>query len=253
MKKVRGYVAAAAILLVIAAVFRFVMVGYKFLDLCFAGLAVLILMYMGLKLLAEKHPKGAGRVRNALTACVVLGLAAVIATEGYIVSQVLTAKKGETREDYAVVLGAGVNGTVPSRALWARLRAAEKFAAERPQAILILSGGQGPGEDISEAQCMANWLTQHGVAPERLVLEDRSTSTAENLTFSLEKLRELGAGEENVCIITGGYHIARAKLMALDLGYASVTARPASTGYPVLEFNYYLRECAGIWWYLITS
>ena len=99
---------------------------------------------------------------------------------------------------------------------------------------------------------MANWLTQRGVEPERLILEDRSTSTKENLTFSREILRSLGAENERVCVITAGYHLARAELMAEDLGYRSLNRKAAPPGYPLLELNYYLREIPAVWWYLLT-
>ncbi len=252
MKKVRGTLVAASVLLVLAGFFKFAMLGYSFLSLCLAGCAALTLCYMGLDLLSAKHPKVARRLKTVLTSALALGAIALAATETVIVAQRLNARASGKPENYAVVLGAGVNGTAPSRALRTRLEAAQRFAGENPQAVLILSGGKGPGEDISESRCMFDWLTAHGVAPERLIMEDRSTNTVENLIFSREKLRELGAEGENVTVITGGYHIARARLMAADLGYPSTTARPAYSGYPVLELNYYLREAPAIWWYMMT-
>ena len=85
-----------------------------------------------------------------------------------------------------VVLGAHVKGDVPSKALELRLKAALKYARENEDTTLILSGGQGFGEDITEAKCMENYLTAHGISQELLVLEEKSTSTKENLKFSDE-------------------------------------------------------------------
>ena len=252
MKKYARYWVPIVILLVLAAFFQFAMIGYRFLPVCFGGAAALILCYMLLRLLSAKHEKAASALRGFLNVCVVIGFLAVFVTEGYVVAERINARPGETRERYAVVLGAGVNGTVPSRALRVRLDTALKFANENPDAVLVLSGGQGAGEDISEARCMFTWLTARGVDASRLILEDRSTSTEENLTFARRVLAELGAKNENATVITGGYHIARARLMAADLGYPSTTARAAYSGYPVLELNYYLREVPAIWWYLLT-
>ncbi len=74
--------------------------------------------------------------------------------------------------DYLVVLGAGVNGRTPSLSLLNRLTAAEAWLQDNPNGKAILSGGQGPGEDISEAGAMYQWLTEHGIAAERLYKEE---------------------------------------------------------------------------------
>lgn len=247
--KARKYWIPAGISAVLGLFFRFGLVGYGFLGLCFLALAVLILVFMGLGLLARRHEKTAKRLKTALFIVLSVFFLAAAATEGYVVSKAADDSGGEK---YAVVLGAGVNGTTPSLSLHRRLEAASEYLRENPDAVLILSGGQGPGEDISEAQCMFNWLTQRGADPERLLLEDRSTSTRENLTFTREILLSQGAGGEKVCVITAGYHLARAELMAEDLGYGDVSAKAAPAGYPLLELNYYLREIPALWWYLLT-
>lgn len=113
--------------------------------------------------------------------------------------------------DYAVVLGAKVNGEVPSMSLQHRLDAALAYALEQTHVRLILSGGQGSGEDISEAEAMRRYLTENGIAEERLIIEDQSTSTYENLAFSLEKI---DAEINGLTIITSDYHLARAKWLA---------------------------------------
>lgn len=250
MKKYSGYLILAAIFTVLALFFLFALAGYGFLGLCFFGLAVLTLLYMGLRALAEKRKRPARILKIVLTCAVAVGLTAACATEAFVVSRTLAS--GEGGGACAVVLGAGVDGTVPSLSLRARLEAALRYAGENPGAVLILSGGKGGGENISEAQCMYDWLTGHGVDPGRLILEERSTSTRENLTFSLELLGELGMEPERVTVITAGYHIARAEMMAEDLGYRETKARAAHTNLPILELNYYLREIPAIWWYLLT-
>ena len=87
--------------------------------------------------------------------------------------------------DYLIVLGAHVDGTRLTLALLERTRRALQYLKENPRTIAVLSGGRGSGEQISEAQAMFHYLTAHGIPKERLILEDRSVNTKENLAFSL--------------------------------------------------------------------
>ncbi len=244
-----AYLVLTALCVVMGLFFSFALVGYSFLGLCFFALAALIVAFWGLKALKKRHEKAAKGLKTALLIVLTVLFVAAAVTEGYIVSKAAGDTGGEK---YAIVLGAGVNGTVPSLSLSKRLEAALAFAQDEPEAVLILSGGQGPGEDVSEAQCMFDWLTARGVDPERLKLEERSTDTRENLTFSREILKDLGAENARVCLITAGYHLARAGLMAEDLGYTEVVPLAAPAAYPFLELNYYLREIPAIWWYLLN-
>ena len=79
-----------------------------------------------------------------------------------------------------IVLGAGVNGTEPSLSLRTRLDAALDYLTANPDIPAVLTGGRGYGETITEAQCMYDYLTERGVEPERLILEDAASNTAEN-------------------------------------------------------------------------
>lgn len=113
----------------------------------------------------------------------------------------------------AVVLGCGVNGEKPSYMLQKRIDTAYNYLTENPQAVCILSGGKGDGENISEARCMYNALTEIGIAPERLYLEETSTTTAENMQYSKQILTEKGLGD-TVVLITTDFHQFRAGLLA---------------------------------------
>ena len=117
----------------------------------------------------------------------------------------------------AVVLGCGVNGEKPSAMLNKRIDAAYDYLTENPQAVCILSGGKGDGENLSEARCMYNALTEKGIAPERLYLEENSTSTAENMQYSKQILTEKGLGD-TVVLITTDFHQFRAGLLAEKQG-----------------------------------
>ncbi len=112
-----------------------------------------------------------------------------------------------------IVLGCRVIDDQPCPMLARRCERAKKYLDSDDAAILILSGGKGSDEGISEAQAMYNYLTSLGVSPERLIKEDRSTTTLENMKYSKAILNEIGRGDEAV-IITTGFHQFRACIMA---------------------------------------
>ena len=146
--------------------------------------------------------------------------------------------------DAVVVLGAGVNGTQPSLSLYTRLNAALDYLEENPDIPAVLTGGKGYGEEVTEAQCMYDWLTARGVDPARLILEERAGNTAENFAFSRELLTEQGIdpAEDNVAVVTNDFHIARSRLIAARQGYGHAFGIPAQLPWRHLEVNYYLRE-----------
>lgn len=126
--------------------------------------------------------------------------------------------------DYAIVLGAKVKQDSLSLSLRYRLDAALAYANENPHVTLILSGGQGADEPMSEAEAMRRFLTDNGIEESRLILENASTSTYENLLFS-KKL--LPSGVDSITIISSDFHLARAQWIAgsLDLKSDVVAAQ----------------------------
>lgn len=127
--------------------------------------------------------------------------------------------------DYVVILGAKVNSEIPSLALQYRIDAAAEYAKENENTILIASGGQGPGEDITEAEAIRRELVRKGISESRIFLEDRSTSTYENIQFSKEFIPQdakLGI------IVTNDYHLYRSIQIARDAGL-KVEGLPAKT------------------------
>ena len=118
----------------------------------------------------------------------------------------------------AVVLGCAVKGTRPSRVLQERIDAATAYLQDNPQAVCILSGGQGRGEDISEAECMYRELVRAGIDADRLYLESESVNTRQNLEHSLKILQRLEQGEA-VTVISSDFHLYRGKWWAAKLGY----------------------------------
>lgn len=177
------------------------------------------------------------------------GLAAAgICTAGIFTGLVISAmrEKGEKGMDVIVVLGCQVKGRVPSRALSDRLEAAKTYMDSNPETVAVLSGSRGFGEEISEADCMISWLSQHGIASERLIPERRSTNTAENLEFSRRILEEKAGGKSlRVGIVTSNFHMYRSLRIAAKKGYCPVWGI-AAPGRSVLLPHYILREAAAI-------
>ena len=123
-----------------------------------------------------------------------------------------------------------------------RQRAAEYLNAH-PDIPAVLSGGQGNGENITEAECMRRQLTAMGIGESRLLLEERSTSTAENFAFSKELLRQAGIDPETavVAVVTNDFHCFRAHLIAQREGL-TVLDVPAEVPWLLLNANYDVRE-----------
>ena len=128
-------------------------------------------------------------------------------------------EKSEIEVDYLIILGARLYGEIPAPALLERLKISRDYLIENKDIKVIVSGGQGIDELIPEAHAMKKYLVDNGIEPDRIVVEDKSTSTYENLLYSLEILEEID-GRENlkILIATNKHHIFRAKLIAKRLG-----------------------------------
>lgn len=139
--------------------------------------------------------------------------------------------------EYAIILGAKVNGETPSLTLRYRLEEALSYAEKYPDVKFILSGGQGLDEDIAEGEAMRRFLVERGVAEERLLLEIESTSTYENILYSKKLLPE---DVVEVTIITSDFHLARARMIADNLDLKT-DALPAKTPQSV-QARHHIRE-----------
>lgn len=234
-------------LIILGTVFILFCPGYDFSGLFLLGLAALIPLYHGIDLVMLHHPPLGKGLRMCLTIFLVLFFLAMILTVVPIITSSLGT--GDGNASYVVVLGAGVNGTTPSRSLRERLDEAYVYLLEHPHTIAIVSGGQGPDESISEAECMSRYLLAKGISEDRIWQENQSTSTRENLLYSLELIRQnTGSTPEILAIVTSEYHLHRAQRFANALGVEAELI-PARTGILPLRWNYYLREIFSIWYY----
>lgn len=145
--------------------------------------------------------------------------------------------------DYIVVLGANLNADgSPKETLRYRLDEAAAYLEQSPETTCVVSGGQGPDEPCSEAESMARYLEAAGVDASRVILEDRSTTTAENLRFSAALLNSPDA---SVGVVTNDFHVLRATRIARRQGLTSVYGISAPTN-PLYLPQACVRECVAL-------
>lgn len=142
--------------------------------------------------------------------------------------------------DYIVVLGSGIIGKKVTPLLAARIERGMELLYSNPNAVLIMSGGQGPGEDIPESVAMAAYAVGKGVDAERIIMEQKSVSTEENLLFS-RKLMDKEAPK--IVIVTTAYHVFRALILAKQQGLKCVGFGAKTKWYFTL--NALIREFVG--------
>ena len=148
-----------------------------------------------------------------------------------------------------VVLGSKVSGTVPSADLWVRISTAAAYLKANPQVKCIVSGGKGAGELASEASVMREYLIKDGIDASRILIEDRSTTTVENLNNSLAIIEKNGLSHD-LAIVTDEYHQFRAGKTAVSLGADSSYAVSAQTPWYIFSACY-ARELLALTNYLI--
>lgn len=165
-----------------------------------------------------------------------MGLGLFVAVEGLIFSGYNSVP--QPGADYMIVLGAQWKPEGPSDVLRRRLDKAAEYLNENPDTVVIVSGGQGSDEPISEAAGMRQYLANAGISDERILVEDKSTSTRENLLFSG---RLLDRENDRVVIVTNNFHVFRALRLAKKQGYENVEGLAASA-VTALVPNNLLRE-----------
>ena len=116
------------------------------------------------------------------------------------------------KSDAIIILGCRVNGTKPSEFLKKRVEVGEKLYKQGYGKKIIVSGGMGNKEDISEAECMKNLLVESGIDSNKIILEDKSTNTNENIKFSSKKMKELNYN--TAIVVSNNFHLRRAKILA---------------------------------------
>lgn len=224
--------------------------GYRFSALVCCGVIGLILFYEITRLL--RYRVNVRPIRTFVTLCLIVGLLLFGATEAMIIRSSL----GSPQENpqYVVVLGAKVRTTGPSASLWDRIYGARNYLQAHPDAIAIVSGGQGEDEPMSEALAMYLELVDLGIDESRIWIEDRATSTWENISFSLDLIEEkTGTRPGELGVVSSEYHLFRAGLLAKECGVERYVGIPARTSRWGQLVNHFMREVAGVWHYLILG
>lgn len=169
-----------------------------------------------------------------------LGVIAFCAVEGLILTEYNA--KPNSGADYVIILGAQWKPQGPSNVLQRRLDKAIQYLNENPDTIVIVSGGQGSNEPISEASGMRQYLVNIGISDDRILMEDKSTNTWENMVFSGTLIdRE----NDRVVLVTNNFHMFRALQIAKKQGYKNVEGLAASTLTAMVPNNL-LREFLGV-------
>lgn len=185
---------------------------------------------------AERVSKLPAWIKVGFGSCCAVGLLLFVLVEGMVLTSF--GSQAEPGADYMIVLGAQWKKNGPSYVLQKRLDEAVAYLQESPSTIVIVSGGQGSDEVISEAEGMKKYLIQAGVAGERILMEDQSTSTYENLQFSGQLLDK---ENDTVVLVTNNFHTFRAVKIGEKLGYKHIEGQSADS-YPAMLPNNLLRE-----------
>lgn len=178
-------------------------------------------------------------------ALLILAILAALITGGCILFRSLGTRGNFT---YLLVLGTTVEGTEPSPMLADRIQAAAKYMEKHPNVICVVTGGKADENNISEAQCMYNGLTQLGIDPSRILKEGKATSTVENFQHSVALLeKELGYCPKNIGVLSSEFHLLRSGILAKSHDLKPVLVA-ANTSDMNTFFRYFLREIPMVWY-----
>lgn len=148
-------------------------------------------------------------------------------------------------EQTVIVLGCGIRGERVSVGLAKRLNKAAEYHEKNSDAMIIVSGGQGPQEDISEALAMKRYLVDKGIAEDKIIMEDKSTSTITNFRYSRAIMEKMGLPLSSVVFVTNGYHVYRAASYAKDEGFTEVAHLGTDIIWYTIPMNY-MREMLAV-------
>ena len=229
----------------------FLLLAIKHVDFCMIWLLGAVVfcgwgVYLRYRM---RHPEGWAiplALLIILAGALIAGAVSFVVTEGKMIAAMYS--ESEEELDYLIVLGAQVKKTVPSKALRLRLDKACEYLKEHPHTQAVLSGGQGAGEEITEAACMYRYLTEAGIPEERLMQETRSTTTRENLLYSAQVLADSRKTQDaasvwdcSVGLVSNNFHIYRAVKLAENVGYRKVCGIAAPSDWK-FQIHYMVRE-----------
>ncbi len=225
MKSKRDDVISKMLLLIGAAVFVYGLVLCIMMNL---NLGVVLVVLLGILCLCSglfyrqlKQLTSAGffkycKILLVVGLCMEIALVSFIAVFGF-------NDNVSYSEDAVIVLGAGIRGERVTLPLKMRLDKAVAYHLKNPEAYIVVTGGQGLQETVTEAYAMEKYLLENGVPADRIIKEERATSTYENMKFSKELLDARFAAPYSAVIITNHFHIYRGTAIARKAGLSSVS------------------------------
>lgn len=164
---------------------------------------------------------------------------------GALLGQVLSGAHDDVDGDpqVMIILGCKLEDWGPSWMLQDRLDKALDYLRDHPDVTVVVSGGQGDNEPDTEAQGMADYLAEHGVSRENIILETMSHNTWQNLSYSAEHLEEAGYDiKDGAIIVSNGFHLTRAKMLAGRVGFENVSVLAAPSSHTPSRLKMYIRE-----------
>lgn len=179
-------------------------------------------------------------LRRVICGVLIAGILAFVVAEGCIFAHYRD--QGRPGLDYIIVLGAQMKERGPSVVLKFRLDAAYDYLIANEDTLCVVSGGQGANEPCSEAQGMYEYLVERGISPERILMEDKSTDTSENIAFSAEVI---GGTDKDVGIVTNNFHVFRGMMLARHAGFENACGISARSNI-YFQPNNLVREFFGI-------
>jgi uncharacterized SAM-binding protein YcdF (DUF218 family) len=182
--------------------------------------------------------------KKIISAVLAMGIVAILSFGSF-----LALYGGQDTADYTeetvIVLGCGIRGTRVSVGLAKRLNKAYEYHEKNPEAMIIVSGGQGPQEDIPEALAMKTYLVEKGIPEEKIIMEDKSTSTITNFRYSREIMEKEGMSLDSVVFVTNAYHIYRAASYSVDEGFEDIAHLGTDIIWYTIPMNY-MREMLAV-------
>ena len=204
-------------------------------------------LYLILYGLTARCPRATGRLlRRGLLLLLAAGVAGFAALETAVLLGARTqVAQGEEAPEVMVIFGCQVKPWGPSELLRDRLDTALDYLEDHPDMAVVVSGGQGPDEPMSEAQCMYDYLTAHGVEGANIILEERSGSTWENIRYTLELFQD-GKVEPTgrILAVSNGFHLTRVRMLWNRVcgGDDNLSTLAAPSSHLPSRLKMYLRE-----------
>ncbi|MCC8123270.1 MAG: YdcF family protein [Oscillospiraceae bacterium] len=181
----------------------------------------------------------------------IIGIIIIVAVIGFGALEVVVIAGAQDdihgEPEVMVILGAQVLPSGPSVLLQDRLDTALDYLAEHPDMMVVVSGSQGDNEPMTEAASMRDYLVAHGIAEERIYLEDKSHNTSQNLQYTREVLTAEGYDltQTELLVVSNGFHLARVRMLAAR-GGLDVSTLAAPSSHAGARVRSYLREAPAL-------